>query len=323
MPFTLIKGGFRVVGYKPDGDSIRFEPDDRTLLQRLDKYRPGWDTARVQLRIEAIDSLETHYGAGGGTLHQPKRWAHAARDHLLAFTGVGAVQWDDRGATVVCAANDGARGYILSRAFEKNKRPVAFVFAGDAPEEDGADVRLLPDRLEQSFNYRALADGMAYPTFYQGLFADLRKSLSDAASRAQQAGEGLWADDVTQDGFDADDMNAITERHVIMPKLFRRLADYIALQRSASGFKESMMRSREPVLDLVEANFTHFDTFIDQAAGSTRIALRRRPQELVFDPMPQRPTEAFRLVAERPALVFDELTEAQLFPEGAMTTLSA
>ena len=35
MGFTLIKGTFHVVNYSPDGDSIRFCPDNRDLILGL------------------------------------------------------------------------------------------------------------------------------------------------------------------------------------------------------------------------------------------------------------------------------------------------
>ncbi|MDA0807917.1 MAG: hypothetical protein O2983_02225 [Planctomycetota bacterium] len=43
---------------------------------------------RAQLRLEAIDALETHYRAGGKTWHQPKELANAATDRLLELVGI-------------------------------------------------------------------------------------------------------------------------------------------------------------------------------------------------------------------------------------------
>ncbi len=62
MSFNLIKGTFHVVGYSPDGDSIRFQANDRNKWNLLEGP-PVQPNARghVQLRIEAIDTLETHY----------------------------------------------------------------------------------------------------------------------------------------------------------------------------------------------------------------------------------------------------------------------
>lgn len=313
MPFIAIAGTFHVRGYQPDGDSVRFRPVDPALLARLAGPPANINPrGHVQLRIEAIDSLETHYSAGGGgTHHQPDRWAHAARARLIEFAGIRNVVWDPAGSTVL-SADDGTPGYILSRAVEKNRRPIAFVYAGALPEPDGSEVRLDPQRLQGSFNLAALYEGIAYPTYYKGLFSDLRAAMTGAVADAVAAGRGLWGDDGTVTGFDADDFASITTETPILPKLFRRLIQHMVSYGSAVGFKEKMMQSREPVLDLRDNNFTHFDTFIDQAPGSTRIRLTRRPDELVFDEMPLRPTEAFSLLMGDEELVLDPATEAAL-----------
>ena len=41
MNFILIKGKYRIYGYSPDGDSVRFAPDNPKLLSRLKGYRNG------------------------------------------------------------------------------------------------------------------------------------------------------------------------------------------------------------------------------------------------------------------------------------------
>lgn len=295
MPFTLIAGRFHVINYSPDGDSIRFGPEDPALLDRLDGFRPRMNArGHLQLRIEAVDSLETHYNApgGGGTYHQPLGLARAAADRLLDFAGVRDVEWDGTGRTVLAAA-DAAPGYILSRSVEKNGRPVAFVFAGAPSEPDGTTVRLDPERLRDSYNHLALAEGLAYPTYYRGLFADLRDTLTEATAAARAARRGVWERDGTEGGFDATSLRVLTEEMPILPKLFRRLCDYMVAYGTALGFRDKLAQSREPVLDLRTSNFTHFDSFVEQAEGSTAIRMTRRPEELVFDEMPQRPADQF------------------------------
>jgi hypothetical protein len=62
MPFTLIKGTFHVVGYQPDGDSIRFQADQRENWGLLKGSAVKLNArGHAQLRLEAIDTLETHY----------------------------------------------------------------------------------------------------------------------------------------------------------------------------------------------------------------------------------------------------------------------
>ncbi|MDQ3802365.1 MAG: nuclease [Acidobacteriota bacterium] len=297
MPFKVIKGTFHVRGYSPDGDSIRFRPDDLDLILDLPGPPPDPNPRNhVQLRLEAIDSLETHFTPrGGSALNQPLALAHASTDRLLDFVGITDVEWNDA-RTLVTGANDGTRGYILSRSVEKNGRPVAFVYAGDPPEADGDDVMLEEGRLRDSFNYAALAEGLAYPTYYRGLFSDLRDAMTAAAEEARNGGRGVFAEDRTNEGFRASNLSSITRRHVILPKLFRRLSEYMVNFDTAVGFKRKLEQSREPVLDLRTSNFTHFDTFVEQANNSDEISLTRLPEELVFDEMPARPSGHFSLL---------------------------
>ncbi|SDB39531.1 thermonuclease family protein [Bauldia litoralis] len=296
MPFTLIGGSFHVVGYSPDGDSIRFGPDNPHLLDSL-SGPPARLNGRghAQLRIEAIDALETHYSppSGGGSYSQPLALANEARDALLDFLGITGVVWAD-GRNVALAADGPVEGYILARAVEKYGRPIAFVFAGSPPEPDGSSVRLEVPRLRQSFNYHALERGLAYPTFYEGLFHDLRDAMASAATDARASGRGLYASDATNSGVDVASLKAITDDDPIMPKLFRRLVEHVAFYGTVDGFKAKMEQYAEPVFDLEEQNFTHFDSFIDQVG--TTVTLTRLPELLVFDAMPERPAETFSML---------------------------
>jgi hypothetical protein len=80
MPFVLIKGTFHVEGYSPDGDSVRFEGDNKEHWAKL-SGRPVVLNAKdhAQLRFEAIDTLETHYL----NMHQPLELATGALESLL------------------------------------------------------------------------------------------------------------------------------------------------------------------------------------------------------------------------------------------------
>jgi endonuclease YncB( thermonuclease family) len=296
MPFTLLTGRFHAKGYSPDGDSIRFEPTTPALLRRMRAKLNARNHA--QLRIEAIDALETHYQpeGGGGTYRQPTALAEAAQDALFAFLNMTGVAWDARRGTVLDAhPPTGAPGFILCRASDKYGRPIAFAFPGDpAPGmEDGADVQLDVPLMRRSWNWLALRQGHAYPTYYDALFSDLRAEASAAVAAARQERLGIWQQDATGSGFDARDIADITTGAVILPKLFRRLVTFMVRNGTAQGFKQALEETREPVLDLRTTNFTHFDTFIEQSADGTRIRLTRNPEELVFDPMPTRAADPF------------------------------
>ncbi len=284
MGFTCIHGSFHVVGYSPDGDSIRFRPDDQVHVKNLQNGARAKFNAQehVQLRLEAIDSLETHFsapGGGHGALHQPLELARQAIDGLMTYLQITEVVWNAAHSRVE-SAQDGVRGCILARSVEKNGRPVAFVFR-EPPAADGENVHLTAAMLPESYNWQALHAGMAYATFYKGLFADLRTALAEAAGLAREAGSGVYAADGSNTGFDAASLAVITDEVPIMPKLFRRLSDYMVSTGSAAGFVEKLAQAQEPLLDLSTMNFTHFDNVLEQAG--TRIRLRLLPEEMVFD----------------------------------------
>lgn len=276
MPFLVIRGRYHVKGYAPDGDSIRFEPLTPSLLDDL-AGPPAKLNARghAQLRLEAIDTLETHFKA----FHQPMEFAKKATDHLMAQLGITGVEWNATGTKVV-AADDDKPGYILAREVESNRRPVAFAFAGAPPEADGSDLFLTPERLLLSANAEMLRSGLAYPTYYQGLFSDLRLALTELSIAARADGKGLWPHDKTNAGFAVTGMSSITEDHVILPKLFRRLADYLEAGGPVAGFKEFVEAMRDEVLIISTAHTTHFDTLIEVIGNVVR--LTEPPENLIF-----------------------------------------
>jgi len=276
MPFHVIQGTFHVKGYSPDGDSIRFKADHEDNWELLNGP-PAKLNARghAQLRLEAIDTLETHFQ----NVHQPLNLAKQAMDHLIAQVGITGVQWNPQG-TMVTQANDGTTGYIISREVEKNRRPVAFAFAGVPPEDDGGSIFLNAARVEQSANAEMLRSGLAYPTYYKGLFSDLRNALTALAKSARQGQQGLWLHDKTNTGFAVTGMQSITDDHVILPKLFRRLAAYLEGGGTVQGFKQHLAQLAEEVLIISTAHSTHFDTVID-VTGDT-VKMTELPENLLF-----------------------------------------
>src|SRR5689334_3345781 len=85
VPFLrVLKGKLTVVGKSPDGDSIRFVPAKPELIDDLyrgDRARPSRVDGSFQLRLEGIDSPETHYGKDAQPQGEP------ARDWLLEQAG--------------------------------------------------------------------------------------------------------------------------------------------------------------------------------------------------------------------------------------------
>ena len=74
----------------------------------------------------------------------------------------------------------------------------------EADEADGEAIFFDETRLRQSYNYLALTKGLVYPTYYYGLFADLRVVLSDAVQEARRfIRRPVKLKSVTLDEFDA------------------------------------------------------------------------------------------------------------------------
>jgi hypothetical protein len=276
MAFTLIKGTYHVVGYSPDGDSIRFRAADAALWAKL-SGPPANVNARghAQLRLDAIDTLETHFQ----NVHQPLGLATAALEFLLAHLGITEVEWD-ASRTKVTSANDGVPGYVLSREVEKNRRPVAFAFAGEAEEDDGASVFLTPARLAASVNLQSLEAGFAFPTYYKGLFPDLRDTCTATVATARAGGLGVWAEDVTNTGFEVTGLGPLTTDLVILPKLFRRLAAYLETGGGIAGFLANLAALNEEIVIVSTAHVTHFDTVVD-VEGNT-VTMTEPPENLIF-----------------------------------------
>jgi endonuclease YncB( thermonuclease family) len=276
MPFTLIKGTFHVTGYSPDGDSIRFQAADPANWGKLDGP-PVRLNARnhAQLRIEAIDTLETHYDGH----HQPAKFAKAALDFLLKELGITQAQFNAAGTRVV-SAKDGTRGYILSRKVEHNRRPISFVFAGETEEEDGGAVFLKPNQLEESVNYKSAQAGLAYPTYYSGLFPALRNKITAAVHKARADKKGFWPKDETNAGFNVPNIEAVTETHIILPKLFRRIVSFMGDGGGIQGFKNFLEANPDPVMELKTGHFTNLDTFVEVTGEKVRLTVE--PENLVF-----------------------------------------
>lgn len=275
MAFTIIEGKYHVVGYSPDGDSVRFEANNSNNWGLLSGRVKVNGRGHAQLRLEAIDTLETHFK----DVNQPLGLAQAAMDHLMASLGISNIQWNASNTRVV-NANDGVPGYIISRTAEKNGRPVAFAFVGGPPKPDGNSVFLDSQLVEKSINAEMLKSGFAYPTYYKGLFSDLRNALTKIAKEARVNNLGVWKEDVTNTGFTINNFSDLTNDFVILPKLFRRLVDYLEGGNDVSGFRSFLASNPEEILVISNSHLTHFDSVI-RANGNT-VHMTEQPENLMF-----------------------------------------
>ncbi|MFG2331108.1 nuclease [Streptomyces sp. NPDC048604] len=286
MPMLVIEGTYRIAGARPDGDSVRFHPHDPAhwdLVGGRNRVRRN-SAGGAQLRLDGIDALETHYRPpGGAELHQPAPFAGAAADALIAWLGFTGVLRDEHG-TVDAAEPAAAPGYLFTRGADLHGRCVAIAGRGTAPAPSGTLLHLGPELLRASANHHQLAEGLAYPTYYTKLFHDLRDELTAAVLAAREAGRGLWPADQTVSGAKIDGIVALTDGAVLLPKLFRRLADYLAIgagDPSLAGFRAFLAQRRDRVLVLSRGQFTGLDTVVEVADATVR--LTRPPEDLVFE----------------------------------------
>ena len=284
MTLVVVRGRFRLVGGEPDGDSVRFAPDDPGVFARAGIAARVGTGGSTQLRLDAIDALETHYAppAGGGhVVHQPLRYAHDARDALVGLLGFTRVQ--RRGEAVTASTPLETTGYILTRFADTYGRPVALVYPGEPAEPDGRAVHVTPEHLRGSLNHQLLADGLAYPTYYSKLYADLRTTLTQAVAQARGTGRGLWPGDATNRGVAVEAGDTLTDHAVILPKLFRRLIDYLALGHgdlSLDAFAAFLTTRDDRLFVISEGRLTGLDSLVQVTGQSLR--LTHPPEDLVF-----------------------------------------
>jgi endonuclease YncB( thermonuclease family) len=280
-----LAGTFPIKGTEPDGDSVRFRPADPADWAKV----PGAHQVRTnatgaaQLRADSIDALETHYTpTGGHTLHQPLELGHAAAAELLDWLGFTGVVRE--GEKVTAVADDGQPGFILTRGADQYGRCVALIGRGDPPVASGKTLHVGLDLLRETVNHRLISTGLVFPTYYTNIYVDLRDELTQQVTAARQAATGVFAGDLTQTGVTVESLATLTDEAVILPKLFRRLTDYLQLNGddpSLAGFAAFLSQQDDELWVIPTGQKTGLDTVVD-VAGQT-VKLERLPEELVFE----------------------------------------
>lgn len=287
MPMLLIEGVYRIVGAGPDGDSIKFYPHNRRDWELVRGARSVHTNSRggAQLRLDALDTLETHYSPAGGTLgmlHQPFDLGRGAAERLLTFLDFRDVV-RGRNEIVSSARPDQVEGYIFTRFADTYGRCVSFMFKGKHRKQSGTWMHVGPEDIHKSGNYQLLAEGWGYPTYYSKLYPDLRKELTAAVNRARDAKQGIWGKDLSISGLAVETVEGLSDTAYVMPKLYRRLVDYFALNNNDSsldGFKQYLADRDDRLLILSDGHFTGFD-YVVEVAGQT-VKMTTGPDNLVF-----------------------------------------
>ncbi|MCL1466707.1 thermonuclease family protein [Argonema galeatum] len=230
--YRLIRGNFAIIGKQPDGDSIRFVADNPKLyesLHRAYRIKPSRDGS-VQLRLEAIDAPETHYGKAAQPLGKE------ARDRLLDWIGFKSIEYKKN--EVLDSKPNTILGAILTKAADANGRPISYVLLGKDGFDDEKWVMVDEKLLEKTANFNMLSTGSAYYTVYTSTPFAHRQLLRKVALEAREKNLGIWQKDTTSE-FALEDADDISPKgQLILPKLFRRCIDY--LKAVDGGFRGNL-----------------------------------------------------------------------------------
>ncbi len=309
MPYQVIKGEFHIFypdipkqGPEPDGDTLKFKPDNRALIEGLwvaGQREPDFNGRdMLNLRFEGMDALETHFEGG----HQNIEFAKASRDYLLTWAGFGAVKfWENRPHKVQSVEHNPVRGYILSKGLDPFGRAISFVFLGETDLQDGAVLHLEPELLAQSFNYVSLSAGQSYPLFYRSLPISISRILAEVSDDARRAERGLYAQDQSAPHTPVEVTPETYQDLVIWPKLFRRLHSYFSSEfYDLSGFDDWLRRDprdRDDRMFLPDDYDAHFHNVIS-VLSPTELQLNVDPKDIIILPFNTTATEVALIAAE-------------------------
>lgn len=275
MNYKVIAGTFHVKGYAPDGDSIRFQANDPAHWAFFDwSSASKADDKKHQLRIEAIDALETHYEG----VRQPPAFALAALERMLELLGISDVTYNLL-VTKITAAKDGARGFIVSGGIDKFDRPICFVFDEKAPLTDGAELRAEDIPLTHSVNYKLAGEAIVYPTFYSTMEPFVIETFRKVFLKVKNNRQGLWAIDKTG-GFKLWNPRTVQDDVIIMPKLFRRFISFFEARSDMSEFKAFMKANNDKII--VNGKPSTFYDILKVYGNHYRLTVS--PEEIVFVP---------------------------------------
>ncbi|MEK7779704.1 MAG: hypothetical protein AAB293_06525 [Pseudomonadota bacterium] len=297
MSYRIVKGTVSVDGKSPDGDTIAFtidthhewmwpETEDGRFPQFNSKYQ-------ANIRFEAIDALELHYSIQsvypGETVKQPIDLAKQARDRLLDLCGFDrTVLVESNNFRITDPKQQKLPVTLAYNGIDPFGRIIGFVFTQDMGFEVSdkkPTVLLTPEHVSQSINAQLLREGHVYPTFYNALYPDLRKMLSDIAVEARSQSLGLWKHHQVEFQFDRKPGLEELETLVMMPKLFRRLSTHIAQNGAISNFREYLRNTNDMTVDTREVRLSDFSSFVRTKKLSSeryQLWLSHQPETLVF-----------------------------------------
>ncbi|MFA4839752.1 MAG: thermonuclease family protein [Candidatus Neomarinimicrobiota bacterium] len=277
MNYKIIKGKFHVVGYSPDGDSIRFAAENDANWDFFSwKKQSDRKCKKKQIRFEAIDALETHYEES----HQPRAFGIGALENLLDLLGIRNVVYNLI-LTKIVSAEDGAGGFIASQSLDVYNRPISLVFSNDVRLKDGDEVPLADLPMTKCVNLKMAKIGLAYPTFYSSMEDALLELFTKTAQTARKNRVGLWALDKTGN-FTIWNTTTITDDIVILPKLFRRLTIFFQNCSDFDQLDGYLNKQEDRVLIRSTGQKTKFADLLKITGRNIQFSCQ--PEDLIFDP---------------------------------------
>lgn len=289
--FKLLHGKFVIRnGLQPDGDTIRFKPDNLDFVEQLRRGDSGSPITNkgVNIRLEAVDALEKNQELTGAT---------AARDELLSRLGFTNVEYSGNPPFTVKSGDQEVRGYVLSNGFDSFDRLIGFIYKGDGSVHgsDGSVISLDKSLVDESVNTALLSDGYVFPAFYDTLPETLREHLAIKSKAARKANVGLWS---RSKGFPGDPLMLQTpilaslRKAVLWPKLYRRLEKFLLSgpHNDLDGFNDWLRKDpqlRDDGILLIRSDPPDLVRLHDvvEASGSS-IELRVWPEDFVIQARP-------------------------------------
>ena len=275
--YKVIKGHYHVKKYSPDGDSIRFQAEDETNWNYFNwKSDYKKKCKKKQLRIEAIDALETHIDG----FKQPQAFAVAALETMLSLIGITDIEYS-LSVTKIVDANDVKPGYIVSSTLDMFDRPVCYVFNDINGLNDGDVIQGGNIPVERSINYILVRDGLVYPTYYLGIENSIRQKFTEVVEEARMNRRGVWTIDRTH-GFTLWNMGTIQSDVVILPKLFRRFVAFFQRRKSYDEFMKYLEDNEDPVQLISDGTDSNLHDLLYNQGKFYQLTVR--PEMIIFKP---------------------------------------
>jgi hypothetical protein len=98
--------------------------------------------------------------------------------------------------------------------------------------------------------------------------------------KAKNEGKGFWPYDMTTSGFSVSDPGALTDEIAVLPKLFRRIIDYMGGGGDIEGFKNYLLTRCEPLVRVKQVHFTRIDAIVEVKGDKVRLS--ESPENLIF-----------------------------------------